>query len=345
MGSVSHPALVAALQSALMHQGFSALLVFAVLATGWMMINASRPELARRRARAGRRLPHSEPLARMALRLGFGILWIIDGLLQAQPGLLTGLPAKIIVPAAATSPSWVRDLTGWTAAAWFHHPVQADTAAVWIQAGLGIWMVAAARGRWSRLAGLAGAVWGLAIWVFGEALGGILAPGVTVLTGAPGAALCYVAAGILVALPDQSWRTAALGQRLLAGLGTFFIAMAVVQAWPGRGFWQGAAHGLPGPVAGWVTQMAGTPQPSALGRIVSGFASLTTAHGFGINALAVAALAGIGLGLASGRRALQRPAVAAAAVFCLADWVLVQDLGVLGGLGTDPNSMVQMTQA
>jgi cytochrome oxidase Cu insertion factor (SCO1/SenC/PrrC family) len=28
--------------------------------------------------------------------------------------------------------------------------------------------------------------------------------------------------------------------------------------------------------------------------------------------------------------------------FCLADWVLVEDLGFLGGLGTDPNSMIPM---
>jgi cytochrome oxidase Cu insertion factor (SCO1/SenC/PrrC family) len=32
--------------------------------------------------------------------------------------------------------------------------------------------------------------------------------------------------------------------------------------------------------------------------------------------------------------------VIAAVVLCLADWVLVQDFGFLGGLGTDPNSMI-----
>ena len=37
---------------------------------------------------------------------------------------------------------------------------------------------------------------------------------------------------------------------------------------------------------------------------------------------------------------LARIAVIAAAVFCLADWVLVEDIGFFGGLGTDPNSMV-----
>ncbi len=27
-------------------------------------------------------------------------------------------------------------------------------------------------------------------------------------------------------------------------------------------------------------------------------------------------------------------------MLCLADWVLIQDLGFFGGLGTDPNSMI-----
>src|SRR5208283_2747281 len=40
--------------------------------------------------------------------------------------------------------------------------------------------------------------------------------------------------------------------------------------------------------------------------------------------------------------ALVRYAVWFGIAFCLADWVLVQDLGFLGGLGTDPNSMIPM---
>ena len=53
-------------------------------------------------------------------------------------------------------------------------------------------------------------------------------------------------------------------------------------------------------------------------------------------------LAATGLAFLSGRRAVIRPALAAFAVFCLADWVLVEDFGFLGGLGTDPNSMIPM---
>jgi len=46
---------------------------------------------------------------------------------------------------------------------------------VWIQVGIGIWMLAAPRGSWSRLAGLAGVGWGLVVWVFGESFGGVFA--------------------------------------------------------------------------------------------------------------------------------------------------------------------------
>ena len=353
--NLSNPVLVAAFRSALLHQGLSALLALATLAIIWACLREWRPALTGNggRARSGRtgtgeagglgeagRPP--EPAARRLLRLSFGLLWIFDGILQAQPAMAAGLPGKVIAPAAATSPGWVRELVSWAGTAWSYHPVQASSAAVWIQVGIGIWMLAASRGPWSRLAGAAGIGWGLAVWVFGEAFGGILAPGLTVLFGAPGAALFYCLAGVLVALPEQSWRSAALGRRMLAVLGAFLLAMAVLQAWPGRGFWSGTAHGQPGTLTGMVDSMAGTPQPSGLSALVRDFASVTATHGFGVNALAVAALVLIGVGLLSQQRELLLPVMVAAAILCLADWVLVEDLGFFGGLGTDPNSMVPL---
>ena len=78
--------------------------------------------------------------------------------------------------------------------------------------------------------------------------------------------------------------------------------------------------------------------------IVSWFGNFTAAHGFAVNLVAVLALALVGAGLSvaavRGDARLARVAVIAGAVFCLADWVLVEDLGFFGGLGTDPNSMI-----
>ena len=77
-----------------------------------------------------------------------------------------------------------------------------------------------------------------------------------------------------------------------------------------------------------------------LHSLVSGADSLAASHGFAINLAIVIVLAATGCCLLTGRAAVVRPAAIAAIVLCVADWVLVQDLGFLGGLGTDPNSMV-----
>jgi cytochrome oxidase Cu insertion factor (SCO1/SenC/PrrC family) len=343
----SDPTVVAAFQSALLHQGIAALVIFAALSLAWVAARDRHPAAA-----AGRRPGPAEPSWRRVLRIGFGVLWLFDGLLQAQPAMAVGMPSQVIEPTAASSPHWVQELVNWGGTTWSYHPVEAGAAAVWIQVGIGLWLLFAARGPLSRLAGLASAGWGLVVWVFGESFGGIFAPGLSWLTGAPGGVLYYCAAGALIALPARAGRSPRLGRLLLGGTGLFLAGMAVLQAWPGRGFWQGTLGGQPGSLTSMVVTMAGTSQPGALAALVTRFGFLVTTHGFAVNLAAVAALAVLGVTLAAaaagpggwpGRRpALPRAAVIGLAAFCLADWVLVQDLGFFGGVGTDPNSMIPM---
>jgi len=339
--------LVAAFRAALLHQGIYVLLIFAILAVAWV----SAREWLRPARQARPAAP--EPAWRELLRIGFGVIWIFDGLLQAQPDMPAGLPSQVIEPTAASSPTWVQHVVNWAGTTWSYHPIQASAAAVWIQIGIGVWLIAAPRGIWSRLGGLASVAWGLVVWVFGEAFGGIFAPGLTWLFGAPGAALFYCAAGALIALPERAWRTPRLGRAVLSAMGLFFAGMAVLQAWPGRGFWQGTVHGKQGTLTGMVGSMATTPQPAVFAHWVAAFASFTAAHGFAVNLFAVIALAAIGAGLLSaglpeaGLPApplwLIRATVIAMIAACLADWVLIEDFGFFGGLGTDPNSMIPLS--
>ena len=122
--------------------------------------------------------------------------------------------------------------------------------------------------------------------------------------------------------------------------------MALLQAWPGRGYWQGTAAGQPGSLTGMVQTMAGTSQPHVLSALVSSFGDFTAAHGWGVNLFAVLAVAGLGavfcVAAARGDARLARIGVVAGTVLCLADWVLIEDLGFFGGLGTDPNSMIPL---
>jgi cytochrome oxidase Cu insertion factor (SCO1/SenC/PrrC family) len=334
----TNPTIVAAFHAALLHQGLLILAILAVLALGWISVREFVPS-ARGLARRGY---GAEPAGRQILRFGFGILWVIDGVLQAQPAMAAGMPSNVIEPIAATSPPWVQHVVNWAGTTWSYHPIQAGAAAVWIQVGIGAWLLLAPTGPLSRSAGVASAGWGLVVWVFGESFGGIFAPGSSILFGTPGAALIYCAAGIAVALPTRYWHSPALGRRLLAGIGTFLIGMALLQAWPGRGFWQGAVSGKPASLSGMVQSMASTPQPHFLYSLLLGFESFDAGHGVAVNLVVVVALAAIGAALLSGRQQLIRPALVIGAVLGLATWVLVQDLGFLGGLGTDPNSMIPL---
>jgi cytochrome oxidase Cu insertion factor (SCO1/SenC/PrrC family) len=346
--SPGDPTLVAAFRSALLHQGAIALLMLVLVWLLWATARTWRSGAAAGATAGGPSADgpsvgsKAEARARWLLRTGFGVLWIFDGLLQAQPKMAGGLATQVIEPVAAASPGWVQHLVNWGGTVWSYHPVQAGAASVWIQVGIGAWLIAAARGPWSRLAGAASVAWGLIVWAFGESFGGIFAPGLSWLTGAPGGVLFYVAASVLIALPEDAWRSPRAGRLLLAGLGVFFTGMAVLQAWPGRGFWQGSAGGKPGTLSGMVKDMSGTPQPHFLSSLLSGFASFATRYGFAVNLVVVVALAAIGAAFLTGRPRLVRYAMWSGIVFCLADWVLVQDLGFLGGLGTDPNSMIPL---
>jgi cytochrome oxidase Cu insertion factor (SCO1/SenC/PrrC family) len=342
MGStlqLNNPTVVAAFRAALIHQGIIALLIFFLLAMLWVSVRewvpGSRTSFG---SPAGGR--PAEPRGRQLIRIGFGVLWILDGLLQAQPAMPLGLATNVTEPSADGAPGWVRGLVDFAAQGWTYHPVNAAAAAVWIQIGIGIWLVTAARGPWSRLGGLASVGWGLVVWIFGEAFGGIFAPGLSWLFGAPGAALLYAVAGALIALPDRAWAGPRLGRAVLAGTGLFLAGMALIQAWPGNGFWSGTVDGKPGNLASMIQGMAQTSQPRFLSLLVNAFGTFAAGHGFAVNLVLVVAMAATGLALASGRRAVLRPAIGLLVVLCAAVWVLVQDLGVFGGLGTDPNSMI-----
>jgi cytochrome oxidase Cu insertion factor (SCO1/SenC/PrrC family) len=330
--------LVAAFRSALLHQALIVALIFVFVVATWAVMRTAI-------GRTGGDAAWREPRARRLLRIGFGALWVFDGLLQAQPQMAAGMPAQLQA-ADGGSPGWVVDLVNWGANIWSYHPIAAAASTVWIQIGIGLWLIFAVRGWSLRLAALSSVAWGLIVWSFGEAFGAIFAPGLTVLFGAPGGVLLYVVAGGLLLLPQQSWERPALGRLMLGGGGVFFLGMALLQAWPGRGFWQGRLDGQPGSLTAMIQSMAGTSQPRGLEVIVSGFGNFTEAHGFAVNLVAVLALAAAGaaccVSAARSDVRLARIAVIVVAVFCLADWVLVEDLGFLGGQGTDPNSMIPL---
>jgi cytochrome oxidase Cu insertion factor (SCO1/SenC/PrrC family) len=342
--------IVEAFQNALRRQSLIILVVVALMFVTWNMLrlkpllsNGNEGDVTSKSLRTS--VGSAQPIALKVLRISFGIIWIFDGILQAQASMPLGMTTQVIQPTAASSPAWVQHLINAAVTIWTNHPITTPLSAVWIQIGIGAWILFAPRGYWLRLGGLVSAGWGIVVWIFAESFGGIFAPGLTWLFGAPGAVLFYSLAGLLIALPERSWSSPRLGKRVLQLMGAFFIGMAVLQAWPGRGFWQGhVAHSAsPGTLVTMVSQMAGTPQPHLFSSWVTNFATFDTAHGWAVNLFVVVALTAIGISFFANNARVIQVGVIFAAVLCLADWVLIEDFGFFGGTGTDPNSMIPMS--
>jgi hypothetical protein len=127
--SPANPTLEAAFKSALLGQSVYALLIFTLLAIAWVTCRELLPPRARARVAVITAARQPEPAGRRLLRIGFGVVWIFDAILQAQPQMPGGLPSQVIAPAAAGSPGWVLHLVNWAGTGWSYHPVQAAAAA------------------------------------------------------------------------------------------------------------------------------------------------------------------------------------------------------------------------
>ena len=281
-----------------------------------------------------------EPVARRILRVGFGVLWLVDGLLQVQPSMPIGLPTQVVQPTVATAPSALSHLVTLGIDAWLRHPTVGAVATIWIQIGLGAWLLLAREGWLSRAAGWASAGWALAIWVLGAGLGGLFVSPVTWLFGAPGATFYYVFAGVLLGLPAAWIARKDVVTWLARAVGLVFVWLGVVQALPGSGFWSGGTAKDPGALASMAQQMAQLSQPRITASTERWFATASLHVSPVFNAVVVAVLLGVGVTLIVGWPRLLRPAAWAYGLLALVTWVVVQDFGVFGGVGTDVNSMI-----
>lgn len=311
-----------------------AVAALAVVAALWLLERRRSPLVPRaHRAVFGPADQPAEPSGRRFLRIGFGGLWIIDGLLQAQPDMPAGFVRDIIAPGAAASPAWLAALINPLADVWTRHPVVADAATVWIQVGLGVLILVGGRGLLARATLWASVGWSLTVWVFGEFLGGLLSPGASWLAGAPGAVLVYALAGLLLLAPDRWWRSgraALLARRTVAG---WVLAGAGLQALPWERSWSLA--GLADPFTGGL----GNKQPQLMQQPIAWMNTLATHHPVALNATIVTVLLLVGLSLWASDR---RTAIGTALVVFGATWWLAQDFGILGGLGTDPNTALPL---
>lgn len=203
-----------------------------------------------------------------------------------------------------------------------------DLGAVWLQIGLGGAILLGGDTRWRRTALWISLGWGLLIWIAGEGVGSLLAGGGW-FVGSPGSAILYAMAAGLLLFPPVIWTHPSSVDGIRYGMAVLWGILAGLQAWPSSGWW---SHQL----SRVILNQARMPQPAVISTPLYVFAHLIAQAPRVWNA----GLVGLFLLLAilwGGRRPTRLTWVFTVGATMIT-WWLGQDLGVFGGMGTDPNS-------
>ena len=252
--------------------------------------------------------------ARRALQLALAGLWLLDGVLQYQPAMFTQAFPRMLAEGAAGNPAVIARPIIWDATLVGHHLVLLNTifAAIQLLLGLGI-----AFRPTVRLALAASVAWSLAVWWFGEGLGGVLSGAADPRDSGPGAVIIYALIAVLLWPADQARCAApfvaarAVGLRAARVLWVvFWLSQAYFVLTPENRAPQAASALIAGMESG---------EPGWLAGLMRGAASLVAGQGLAVSVALAAAFVLIAAGVYLPVRAARATLVLAivlAAVTC-----------------------------
>lgn len=260
-----------------------------------------------------------------------GIIWLLDAALQYQPYMFSAkFVPQVIGTAIAGNPGWIAASEAWAAGVMLHHIVIYNTIFATVQLAIATTIV------WPRTtkAGLAASIiWAVAVWWFGEGLGGIFT-GASPLAGVPGGVILYALIAVLV-WPRNSGRPAVsvatsgpaghyLPQAAWLALWGSFVYFLVIPANRGSGGLHAIFAGMAGGEPGW---LAGFDRDAA---------NALAGAGTGVTIVLAVCCALVAVSVTV--PALARPGIVLAVLLALFFWLAEDFGGIFTGTGTDPNS-------
>ena len=282
---------------------------------------------------AGQVATRAAPDARRMLQLALAGVWLLDGVLQYQSFMFTKAFGQMLAATAPGNPGVIASPINWDARLIEHHAVALNAIFATIQLLLGLGIACRPTVRVALGASIA---WALAVWWFGEGLGGVLNGTASPVNGAPGAVIIYALLAVLLwpadrdATPAPFTAARAVGAPAARAL---WLVLWLSQAY----FALLPANRAPQALHGMIAGLA-SGEPGWLGAIDRSAASLTSHQGLTALVVLALALAAIAVGVYLPAPAA-RAAVVLAIVVAAVIWVVGQAFGgILAGRATDPGS-------
>jgi hypothetical protein len=273
---------------------------------------------------------------RRKLKLALAAIWLLDAILQLQAFMFSKGFAQMLAATGRGNPGVIANPISWASRIVTEHGTAANGAFALIQLAIGLgiaWRPTA------RLA-LAGSVaWAVAVWWFGEGLGGVVSGTGGPVNGAPGAVIIYALLAVLL-WPTRT-STARTGKQARFAAGLAIRAAAARALW--LVLWGSLAYlalqpasAAAGALSGMISGMA-SGQPGWLASADGHLAAFLLHRGPGAAIALAIVLAVIAIGIFLPEPAV-RVVLALAVLTAALIWIAEGLGGILTGGGTDPNS-------
>jgi hypothetical protein len=271
--------------------------------------------------------------ARRGLQLALAAIWLLDGLLQYQSFMYTQAFGLMIGGTAQGNPGVIARPISWNAAFVEHHLVLLNTVFATIQLLLGLGIAYRPTARAALAASIA---WSLAVWWFGEGLGGVLSGGVSPVNGAPGAVILYALLAVLLWPADRPGVTAPFVAARAVGAPVARLLWLVL--WGSLAYFAlTPANRAPQALHDMLVDMTGG-EPGWVTGLELHAASVLANQGLAASIVLAAALTVVAVGVVL-PPPLARGALILALVVAAFIWVFGEAFGqLLAGGATDPNS-------
>jgi hypothetical protein len=296
--------------------------------------------VARAAARSGpadqARFAALEP--RRKLQLALALVWLLDGILQFQPGMFSKAFPQMLAHSAQGNPAVLAAPITWSAGLIGHQLTVLNALFATIQVALGLGIACRASVKYALGASVA---WSLGVWWFGEGFGGVLAGTASPVNGAPGAVILYALLAVLLWPANTDPANTDPADTVP---GAPFVAGRAIGRRPAQALWLvlwaslaffslTPASRAPQAISGTISDMV-AGEPSWLAWIDSHAASALAHQGLAASIVLAAAFAIIAAGIYASARSV----IIVALVMTVALW-LAQGLGgIFTGMGTDVES-------
>jgi len=269
---------------------------------------------------------------RRKLQLALGVIWLLDAGLQYQPFMFhKQFVASVIQPAVAGNPAIIKDPMTWAIRVMNDHIAIYNILFATIQLAIAVLIL---RRRTVKAGLLLSIPWAVAVWWFGEGLGGILtSPVASPFAGLPGGVILYAFIALLVWPREEETSTSVAASSPLGPAVTSLLWSLL---------WASFVYGLLQPAnrspksLGSMTSGMGSGEPRWLANLDQSLGNAITGNGIEISIVCALLCVVIAVGILIPR--LVRPTIIIAVAFSLTIWLIEDFGGIFTTQGTDPNT-------